>query len=190
MLGSTAIRKHRNGYTRLTKLQVCHLYMQINPDYWILTGTVIKERYCQFASALKSRLPVALFRFIIVRFCLPFYTLFCVTEIIAGFLYYASPMFSFLFCITVELSLGINKYVSVKIVPRFSRLGLILRYPTCVIVFLMHFLSITCTFSQSFYWQLFLTFKNLIIHIHSSCSVPKGDIWLFYADSSIRVLWP
>ena len=137
MLGSTAIRKHRNGYTRLIKLQVCHLYMLINPDYWILTGTVIKERYCQFASALKSRLPVALFRFIIVCFCLPFYALFCVIEIIAGFLYYASPMFSFLFCITVGLSLGIKKYVSVKIVPRFSRLGLILRYPACVIVFLM-----------------------------------------------------
>ena len=154
-LGSTGIRQHRNGYIRLSKLQVCHLYMLINPDYWILTGTLLKERYGWFASALKSRLPVTCFRFPILCFCFPFYAVFCLIEVIVGLLYYCFPMFSFLFCITVGFSLGINKYISVKIVPRFSRLGLILRYPICLIVFLMliYYLYIfTVLFIDSFFF--------------------------------------
>ena len=154
-LGSTEIRKHRNGYIRLAKLQVCHLYMLINPDYWILAGTLIKERYGWFASALKSWLPVTLFRIIILCLCFPFYAVFCLLEIIVGLLYYPSPMFSFLFCITVGFSLGINKYVSVKIVPRFSRLGLVLRYPISLVVFLMliYYLYIfTVLFIDSFFF--------------------------------------
>ena len=144
-LGSTGIRKHRNGYIRLSKLQVCHLYMLINPDYWILTGTLLKERYGWFASALKSRLPVTCFRFLILCFCFPFYAVFCLIEIIVGLLYYSFPVFSFLFCITVGWSLGINKYASVKIVPRCSRLKLVLRYPICLIVFVM----------TIYYWYIF-----------------------------------
>ena len=39
-LGSTQIRKVKNGYNRLAKLQICHLFMLINPDFWVFTITV------------------------------------------------------------------------------------------------------------------------------------------------------
>ena len=129
--------------------------MLINPDYRILTGTLVKDRYGWFVYAMKCRLPALFFRFTILCFCFPIYAVFCLIVIIVGLLYYSSQMFSFFFCITVGFSFGINKYISVKIVPRFSRLGLILRYPACLIVFLMsiYYLYIfTVLFIDSFFF--------------------------------------
>ena len=154
-LGSTEIRKVTNGYLRLTKLQICHLLMLINPDYWVFTATLIKQRYCMFASALKSRLQVPSLRLICLCLCFPFYAIFCLIEIILGFLYFICPMFSFLFCVTIGASLGLSKYVSVKIVPRLPRLGSFLRYPACLVVvlmFMLYWYIFTIIFIDSFFF--------------------------------------
>ena len=173
-LGSTAIRKVRNGYLRLNKLQICHLFMLINPDYWILTVTLIKERYCWFVSALKSRLPLV-FMLILLCFCFPFYAVFCLIEVIIGFLYFSCPMFSMFFCVTKGFSLGIFKYVSVKIVPRYPRLGFILRYPACLVVFLMfifHLYIFTILFIDSFFFIariLLFTYTAVVAYPRETC---------------------
>ena len=110
------------------------------------------------------------------QICFPIYAVFCLIEIIVGLQYYSSPMFCFFFCITFGFSLGINKYIPVKIVPRFSRLGLILRYPACLIVFLMliYYLYIfTVLFIDSFFFVsriLLFTYTAIVAYLRETNS--------------------
>ena len=61
-LGSVRIRKHTNGYVRLFRVQMCHFYMLVNPEFWNLIGFIIKTRWHTFFSVLKSFISV---RFIV-----------------------------------------------------------------------------------------------------------------------------
>ena len=173
-LGSTEIRKVTNGYFRITKLQICHLFMLINPDFLVYTVLLIKQRYCLFTSELKSRLQVASLRLICLCLFIPFYATFCLVEVILGILYFVCPLFSFLFCVTVGFTLGISKYVSVKIVPRHPRLGLFVRYPACLAVclmFMFYWYIFTIIFIDSFFFvsrTILFTYTAIVAYPHET----------------------
>lgn len=154
-LGSVQIRKSQNGYLRLRKLQICHLYMLLNPDYWRLTGIVVRTRFCKFMTLLKARIPVKIFRGIILLLCVPFYAAISFIEILFAVIYYACPMLSFLISIIKGFQFGLNKYISEKVSVRSSVLGNALRVPLCaiVILFTIYYLYIfTVLFLDGFFF--------------------------------------
>ena len=84
-LGSVSIDKHTNGYIRLYKLQVCHIYMLVNFDFWKFVVFTLKMRWSAFVLCLKRPVPNKIPRYIIAFFIIPFYSILSVSEAVLNF---------------------------------------------------------------------------------------------------------
>ena len=152
-LGSVKIGKNKNGYTRCYKLQLCHLYMLLNSDFWSLEWKIVKTRWYTFVSVLVQTISFKLIRGFITLCCFPIYFLFSLIEIAVSFCYYSVPMLSFLLCVTKGFSLGLNSYVTDNVSTHCSRIGCIIRFLLCAIglSFQVYYLYIfTILFLDSF----------------------------------------
>ena len=154
-LGSVRIRKHKNGYIRLFCVQVCHFYMLVNSDLWILIGSIIKIRWCAFVSTLGSYIFIKFIVYTIAVLCIPFYTVACITEILLALVYYLIPMASFMCCVIRGFRIGLRRYVQEECCITFSRIRLVLRLPCCLIIVILLFYYMyvfTVLFFDSFFF--------------------------------------
>ena len=149
-LGSVQIRKYKNGYTRAYKVQLCHIYMLLNSDFWILERNIIKSRWYVLSSNETSS---KIRRGLVLLMGLPVYFLVCLTEVIIAFFYYSIPVFGFFVCVVKGFCSGLSKYLSEHTSTRWSRFVFVLRIPLCVVVLLfqIYYLYIfTILFLDSF----------------------------------------
>ena len=164
-LGSVKIRKHDNGYKRSYKLQVCHLYMLLNPDFWILAANIMRTRWISFYSRMEIHI-LMFIRYTIAMPCVVIYILCSVLEIIVAFLYYSIPMISFFVCIVRAFHRGLENYIS----ENFPRIGYIFRVPLSLLVLLFqgyYLFMFTKMFLQSFNFisrVLLLTYTAVVAY--------------------------
>ena len=151
-LGHSKILKHRNGYFRLLKVQISHLYMLVNQKFWLLEVQIVKERWRSFLSAMNKLVSVKIMSITIATVVFPVYVIISLLEIVLAIFYYACPMVSFIFCSHRGFIIGVNKYISDKCYARSSLVRLVLRVFVSVIVFLF--------LSYYFYIFVVLFFEN------------------------------
>ena len=151
-LGHSKILKHRNGYFRLLKVQISHLYMLVNQKFWLLEVQIVKERWRSFLSAMNKLVSVKIMSIAIAIVVFPIYVIISLLEIVLAIFYYACPMVSFIFCSHRGFIIGVNKYISDKCYARSSLVRLVLRVFVSVIVFLF--------LSYYFYIFVVLFFEN------------------------------
>ena len=152
-LGSVKIDKTKNGYTRSYKLQLCHLYMLLNPDFWTLEWKIVTSRWSAFVSGLEQTISTKTARGPIILFCLPLYVVLVLIEISIAFSYYSVPILSFLCSVVTGYCRALQIYLSRKVSNRSLRF--LIRIPLCVVVLLfqIYYLYIfTILFLQSFWF--------------------------------------
>lgn len=152
-LGSVKIDRTKNGYTRSYKLQLCHLYMLLNPDFWTLEWKIVTSRWCALVSILEQTISTKTIRRPITMFCLLLYAALVLIEVSIAFFYYSIPILSFLCSVVKGYCRGLQTYLSRKVGNRSLRF--LIRIPLCVLVLLfqIYYLYIfTILFLQSFWF--------------------------------------
>ena len=169
-LGSVNIDKHMNGYIRLYKLQVCHIYMLVNFDFWKFVFVTLKERWVAFALFFKRLVPNKFVRYIIAFFILPIYIILSLTEVVLVFTFYTVPFFSFIFYVLKGFCFGLNNYLEGKCCGLHNKIGLVLRTLACgvmTLLFIFHLYIFTLLFMHSFIFLariLMFTFTALVAY--------------------------
>ena len=169
-LGSMNIIKHRNGYLRLYKLQICHIYMLVNYDFWKLIMLLVKDRWCSFGSLLKRRIPNRVVTYIISVLIFPIYIIIGLIEIILIFTFYVIPLFSFISYILKGFGIGLNNYLVAKCCGINPRAGMVCRMVACGVMiacFVFHLYIFTLLFMHSFIFLariLMFTFTALVAY--------------------------
>ena len=127
-LGSVKIKDERNGYFRIFRLQKSHIYMLVNPDFWVFVAQTYKNRWFNFLTRLKQCIHSNNIAIVLSMPLFPFYVVMSLIELVVAVSFYAVPLFSFFVCVIRGLTLGLSKYVSGKCCTNHFRVVNILRF--------------------------------------------------------------
>ena len=177
-LGSVKVKKQTNGYFRLFKLQKCHIYMLVNPDFWICVAQIDKNRWISFLTTLEQCVHYKAVAIIISIPILPLYVAMSVAELVVTVFLYAVPLFSFIVCVLRGFTLGLNKYISEKFCTSCARIGAVLRFPIGMFVFGLVF-YFTYIFTVLFFDGFFFLSRILMFTYTAVVAYPRETYGYF-----------
>ena len=123
MLGSLSVKVHKNEFTRLFKLQICHIHVVLNSDFWIFVIGKMESRFLCLHTKVKHLKITVIIRYLFVSARMPLSFIFSVTEVVCLTILYATPLLSFTYFALRGLCIGLNNYLSKRFFSTYSRLG-------------------------------------------------------------------
>ena len=155
MLGSLTDRKYVNGFTRLFKLQLCHIFLIINSDFWVFIVKEIKAKFISLHAKIKHFKINLIVRYLLMLVCFPFCLIFSMIEVVFLTIFYTIPLLNFTYYTLRGLCIGLNNYLSKRVFLNHNRLGSIICVFACgmlALCFIYHLYIFTILFVDGFFF--------------------------------------
>ena len=155
ILGSVDIKKCLDGFSRLFRLQVCHIFMILNTDFWVFMVKEIKSKFLSLYKSIQQLKCNLIVRYLFILVCVPIFFIFSVIEVVYLIIIYTIPLLSFTCYTLTGLCIGLNNYLSGKVFCNHGRFGPLISLIACgllALCFICHVYIFTILFVDGFFF--------------------------------------